>query len=619
MRITKGERVNRVKPVWFLIVLTALAFVFTATAIAATTAEVTVGSPHDPFPLNKQNEPAVAIDASRPDVVAAGANDEIDLAPCGTTIFATPDAPCPFTPGVGVSGVSFSFDGGQSWHQPTYTGWSARDGSPSVGPIGTLPWYYENGLVSDGDPAVAFGPIEQNGHFSWANGSRLYYANLTSNFPSDLYASGASARELDEEEAPERNEALREQGFGENGPITGIEGIAVSRADNVNANNFGNKSVWKQPVIVSRNASNTQFADKEQVWADNAASSPFFGNVYVCYARFVGGGSEPVVVATSRDGGDTWARKQITRAAAASPVHFGQSGCTIRTNSHGVVYVMYQTFQNGLPGNSGHELVRSYDGGRTWTRPRLITTLKDNCFVVDPVQGRCVEDGVAGARNDLSGSPNMDIANGSPTGQGASNAIVDNYVTGPALNQEKVYITWASANEQPHRVAPGTRGARLDWSDPLQVSTNGDRGFYTAPAFEPDGSGLYVVYNAFTTPFRPTTFTDRGLVGVTRWAGFGDSGPSAWTTLHRSPVGDPRGSSANALISEFLGDYVYADATNDYGVTVWNDARNATVCPAINEWRMALQTGGDGNPPNPVEDCPAGFGDTDIWSFTTHP
>jgi hypothetical protein len=613
--------VNRVKPVSLLTVLAVslLFVVFNATAVAATTAEVTVGSPHNPFPRNKQNEPAVAIDASRPDIVAAGSNDEIDMAPCGTTIFATEESPCPFTPGVGSSGVHFSFNGGETWVQPTYTGWSARNGTPAVGPIGTLPWYYETGLVSDGDPAVAFGPIREDGEFSWANGSRLYYANLTSNFPSELYASGAVPEELDEEEAPERNMALREQGFAASGPVKGIEGIAVSRADNVNASNYNDKNVWKRPVIASQTTSNTQFADKEQIWADNAESSPFFGNVYVCYGKFVGGGAEPLFVSVSRNGGATWQQKQVTRAAAASPIHFGQSGCTIRTNSQGVVYLMYQTFQAFTPGTSRHELVRSYDGGRTWTRPRVVTSLLDNCFFVDAVIGRCVEDGVAGARNDLSGSPNVDIANGAPTGAGATNAIVDNYVTGPELNEEKVYISWASADEHPHRVAPGTRGARLDWSDPQQVSTNGDRGYYTAPAFEPDGSGLYVVYNAYTTPFRQTTSAPRGLVGVTRWAAF-DDGASGWTTLHRSPVGDPRASSQNDLKAEFLGDYVYADATNDYGVTVWNDVRNGVVCPAINEWRMDLQEGvAEEEAPNPVEECPTGFGDTDIWSFTTHP
>src|SRR5512146_211381 len=123
---------------------------------------VSVGSPPTPFSQNKQNEPAMAVDANHPNILAAGSNDEIDMEACN----AGADNTCPFTPGVGSSGIYFSFDLGTSWIQPTYTGLSARSCTgvvgdsdpgctPQVGPIGTLPKYYENGLASNGDPALA--------------------------------------------------------------------------------------------------------------------------------------------------------------------------------------------------------------------------------------------------------------------------------------------------------------------------------------------------------------------------------------------------------------------------------------------------------------------------------
>src|SRR5437764_1490335 len=188
---------------------------------------VTKGSPPAPFSENKQNEPALAVDANHPNVLAAGANDEIDMEACN----AGDDTTCPFTNGIGVSGVYFSFDSGTTWTQPTYTGLSARNCqgvvgntdpgcTPQVGPIGTLPLYYENGLVSDGDPAVAFGPKPgAGGTFSWTNGSRLYYANLAANLST----------------------TRSEEAF------KGFEAIAVSRTDNVQtaaAGGTAGKAAW---------------------------------------------------------------------------------------------------------------------------------------------------------------------------------------------------------------------------------------------------------------------------------------------------------------------------------------------------------------------------------------
>ena len=558
-----------------------------AFAIHGVGTEVTVGSNDAVFSQNKQNEPAIAMDANHPNVLAAGANDNIDMEACN----AGDPTTCPFTDNVGGSGIMFSFNSGDTWVQPTYTGWTARHClgppgftcTPGVGPIGTLPWYFESNLVSDGDPALAFGPRPGPGGFSWANGSRLYYANLTSNVTANL----------------------GEPGF------KGFEAIAVSRTDDVAGAAANNKNAWMRPVIVSKQSSAT-FADKEQIWADNAASSAFFGNVYICYASFTGNGAAPLVVAVSRDGGDTWTTRHLSPAHNVSPKQWGQSGCTIRTDSNGVVYVFWEEFQSPfrfLPPVGTHVLAKSFDGGQSWTRPMDLYRVTDPCFFVDPVIFRCMMDGVAGARNDLSASPSVDIANGAPTGLGATNLIVNTWADGrDGLNNEDVMFSYSSGGG-----LPGS------WSAPRRISDPGDRGYYAAPALSPDGRDVYVVYNAFTTPFRNETTSPRTLVGVVKHADVAGGVPGAFTTLHRGLPGDPRGSSQNNLQAGFLGDYVYAAASNTYAAAVWNDARFAADCPAIDAWRMSLRTAttADDVPrPAPQLACAPTFGNTDIFGWS---
>src|SRR5207302_818121 len=160
------------------------------------------------------------------------------------------------------------------------------------------------------------------------NGSRLYYANLTALAP------GSKA-------------------------FKGAEAIAVSHTDNLTGAEGGDNSAWSAPALASKQ-SGAKFSDKEQIWADNAATSPYFGNAY---------------------------------------------------------------------------------GGSTWSRPRTIASTYDTCGYVEASIGRCVEDGVGGARSDLSPAPSVDIANAAPSGSNASNRIVMTWVDGQTLNGEKVMLS----------------------------------------------------------------------------------------------------------------------------------------------------------------------------------
>ena len=545
-------------------VLPAVALVLVATSALPATAgaqvaetKVSVAGPTTPYLPNAVNEPALAVDAGHPEVLAAGGNDLVDSAPCK-------GSSCDLTPDIGISGIYLSLNGGTSWRQPTYTGLTAQSGTTHVGPIHTLPNYFENGMSSHGDPALAFGPAPGPEGFSWANGSRLYYANLA--FP----LTGQT-------------------------PFTGASAAVISRTDDVTAAAAGIQSAWMDPVVVTRQNA-ALLSDKEDIWADNAESSSFFGNVYVCNTAFrsISGPPEPIMLSASSDGGSTWRQRQLS-SATSSFQSGGRQGCAVRTDSTGVVYVVWE---GAAGGQSALYLARSFDGGANFERPRPIAAVVD-VGVPDPVSGRIVYDGFAGTRTDS--FPSLAIANGAPTGTGATDTLV---LTWPdargGLNHEQALV----------QISTG-RGAT--WSAPSDATERGDRPDNAAVAISPTGSDVYLVYNGYLQPFQRTTANARRMQGVVRHADVTAGGAlSGWSTLHRGAVGDARGTT-RTLNREAVYDYNFAAATRTYGAAVWMDVRNAASCSAVNAYRQSLI---DGNPivaPSPLTDCPAQFGNEDIF------
>jgi hypothetical protein len=558
-----------------LVLIGSLAMAASAMPVGAVSSDTYIdfGSDKHLFSQSRENEPSVAIDPAHPNILAAGVNNNPDGEACN----AGDPTICLFTDGVGGAGISFSTDGGATWAAPTYTGISARNclgpadcvPDPS-GPINSLPWYDEHGMFSIGDPALAFGPKpDAHGHFSWQNGSRLYYADIALPLP---WAPG----------------------------FKGVSAIAVSRTDDVAGAMAGTKSAWMAPVIVSKQNA-AVINDKNELWVDNAASSPFFGNVYECHVGYRGnfnGGSipDPVLFARSTDGGDSWSTSQLS-AATNNPQTGGRQACMIRTTSDGVVIIIWSGRSDTLVTKTSpiYE-ARSYDGGVRFERPRVIGTMT-GIGQVDPVQGTFAIDGVAGARTWT--MPAIDIANGAPTGAGATDRIV---------------IAWSddrngTNQEQGWLIVSTNKGG--SYGSALPFGRDGDRVNQPAVAISPNGADVYVVYNAYLDPWRTTMAEPRRMLGVVRHASWSILG--TWTTLHTSPIADARGSTAQSLPAEFLGDYNSAWATNSGVFGAWNDVRDTTLCPVVDAWRQSVLDGSPTAQPAPQNDCPDTFGASSIY------
>src|SRR4029078_12986485 len=103
--------------------------------------------------------------------------------------------------------------------------------------------------------------------------------------------------------------------------------------------------------------------------------------------------------------------------------------------------------------------------GRPWSALTAVCGPVNQPGITDPAQGRPTIDGVAGARSDLAPAPSVDIANGAPTGNGATNHMGMSFVSSQAAGDEKPHVYFTESSD--HGVS---------WATPRQIETTRERG-----------------------------------------------------------------------------------------------------------------------------------------------
>jgi hypothetical protein len=158
-------------------------------------------------------------------------------------------------------------------------------------------------------------------------------------------------------------------------------GIAFNRARPANASIWAARYTWAPMMlapdyefteIVSRGTPSPifrgHFEDKVMIEVDRGSASPHQGNVYICWARFTGSGSNNFIeLARSTDGGQTWSVQKVSGG-----IHGNQS-CDIAVTRTGTVFVAWRQFEFQEQQRDAVAWVKSTNGGRSFTRPELAT------------------------------------------------------------------------------------------------------------------------------------------------------------------------------------------------------------------------------------------------------
>ena len=268
-----------------------------------------------------QNETAIAVDPNNANRVVAAANDYVSR----TWSCTSSGTPCSAL-GDGYSGTYFSNNGGATWCC------TATDPSH----LGTLIPGVEHltggAYDAGGDPAVAF---DSHGN--------VFYSGL---------------------------------GFDRTSPPSTV---TVSKGTFSSGGNLS----WSSPTFINATTAPSTLNDKPWIAVDSNVSSPFRDRVYVTWTRFLFNANNgnyvqsPIDFVSSSDGGKTFTAPKLI----GGNVLYSQGSRPV-VGPDGTLYVFWDGATRKSALDSTY-MVKSTDGGATFSAPKAISTLVESAPVRD--------------------------------------------------------------------------------------------------------------------------------------------------------------------------------------------------------------------------------------------
>jgi len=326
-----------------------------------------------PFPKNKQNEPSLAQNPTKPLNLIAGSNDEIGLPACTNT---TPSS-CPFTAGVSVSGFYASFDGGKSWPCQGLIDLSAFHeyafGDPSQA-------FDSKGNAYYGTLAFPFPPTTEE--LATGLQADFFIAKSTDGgctYSSTAKVSGSSPAQFDDKDAITAD-------ANPNSPFHDNVYAAWTKFAKPGGHGFGGDQIFfsrstdggasfSNPLPISPGFNNNHVGGRQGA----AVKVGPDGTVYVVWLDTV---NKQTVerLSISHDGGKTFPKQNITVATVTDDFVNPVPGSSFRQDARtfpsfsiapdGTLYVAWSN-RTGDP-TSGHAVVlvtKSTNGGLSWSTP----------------------------------------------------------------------------------------------------------------------------------------------------------------------------------------------------------------------------------------------------------